>query len=199
MDGADDHYGALGVEPEASAREIREAWRFALLAFHPDRFRDGPQRRRAEEVTKRANAAWEVLGDPGRRRAYDRDRARMAPGRRRERPLPCPSCATRCRTPDAGGHAVRLRCPACGDEFEAMVGARCVGRPRLVRGLLRMRYEAAFADGAGDVRTIAFRRLPPELALSEGEVFSVVFHPRRGHPVYAIVHGAGLDLGWRVR
>jgi hypothetical protein len=28
---------------------------------------------------------------------------------------------------------------------------------------------------------------------------SVVFHPRRARPVYVIVHGEDLDVGWRVR
>jgi hypothetical protein len=45
---------------------------------------------------------------------------------------------------------------------------------------------------------VSFRRLPKELALSEGETMSVVFHPRRARPAYAIVHGDDLDVGWRV-
>ena len=67
----DDHYAALGVDPAATREEIREAWRFRLTAFHPDRFRDAGQRSRAEEITKAANAAWQTLGDAGRRRRYD--------------------------------------------------------------------------------------------------------------------------------
>jgi hypothetical protein len=80
-----------------------------------------------------------------------------------------------------------------------MIGARCVGRPRLEKRWLGLRYEAVFADAEGDLSGVSFRKLPPELALSEGELFSIVFHPRRARPVYAIVHGGTVDLGWRVR
>jgi curved DNA-binding protein len=199
----DDHYQALGLAPDASAEEIRAAWRFLLVAFHPDRFRDETQRARAQEVTKRVNAAWQELGDPARRRRYDlrrstpsRTSAPAPPPPVRE--LPCPSCATRCRVPDAGGAVVHLACPACQETFPAMIGARCIGRPRLERRRLGLRYEAVFADAQGQQSTVSFRRLPQELALSEGELFSIVFHPRRSRPIYAIVHGTGVDLGWRV-
>ena len=42
----DDHYAALDVDPAATREEIREAWRFHLTAFRPDRFRDPTQRSR---------------------------------------------------------------------------------------------------------------------------------------------------------
>ena len=108
MSDGDDHYRALDVAPRATTAEIHAAWRFMLVAFHPDRFRDPEQRRRAEEITKRANPAWQMLGDPGRRRRYDRTRrdgdgAAPAAAAPVLRELPCPSCATRSRIPDAGG------------------------------------------------------------------------------------------------
>lgn len=199
----DDHYRVLGLAPEAGADEVRAAWRLLLVAFHPDRFRDPEQRRRAEEITKRANAAWQTLGDPARRHRYDRRREASAapapPPPPPSRELPCPACATRCRVPDAGGRTVRLACPACRESFTAMIGARCLGRPRLEKRWLGLRYEALFGDDDGEVRSVGFRRLPQELALSEGELFSIVFHPRSARPVYAITHGERLDLGWRVR
>lgn len=205
----DDHYAALDVDPAATREEIREAWRFQLAAFHPDRFRDPGQRQRAEEITKSANAAWQVLGDESRRRRYDLRRRRDGDGTVRVtatapppppvRELPCPSCATRSRVPDAGGRVVQLACPGCGDTFPAMIGARCVGRPRLDKRWLGLRYQAVFADEEGRLSTVEFRRLPPELALTEGERFSIVFHARRPRPRYAILHGSQLDLGWRVR
>jgi curved DNA-binding protein CbpA len=205
----DDHYAALGVDPAATREEIREAWRFHLTAFHPDRFRDPDQRARAEEITKAANAAWQVLGDTSRRRRYDLRRGRdghgadapapQAPPPPPVRELPCPSCATRSRVPDAGGRVVHLACPGCGDTFPAMIGARCVGRPRLEKRWLGLRYQAVFADEEGRLSTVAFRHLPPELALTEGERFTIVFHARRARPKYAILHGPHLDLGWRVR
>jgi hypothetical protein len=197
----DDHYEALDVAPDASADEIRAAWRFLLVAFHPDRFRDAGQSARAQEVTKRVNAAWQELGDPARRRRYDLRRPRTpapAPAAPRMRELPCPSCATRCRVADAGGEIVRLACPACQETFSAMIGARCVGRPRLEKRWMGLRYETVFADAQGRLSSVSFRRLPPELALSEGELFSIVFHPRRARPIYAVIHGETIDIGWRV-
>ena len=206
MNPPDDHYEALDVAPDASADEIRAAWRFLLVAFHPDRFRDDEQRARAQEVVKRVNSAWQELGDPARRKRYDLRHPRSAapapptaaPAPPRMRELPCPSCATRCRVADAGGEVVRLKCPACQEDFPAMIGARCVGRPRLEKRWMGLRYETVFADAAGHLSTVSFRRLPQELALSEGELFSIVFHPRRGRPIYAIVHGESIDIGWKV-
>ena len=199
---AHDHYEALDLPPDATPDEVREAWRFLLAAFHPDRFRDPVQRERAEEITKRVNAAWQVLGDPDLRGRYDlrRDAAAAEPAvlEPRVRELPCPTCASRCSVADAGGRLVHLACPACGERFPAMIGARCVERPRLEKRWMGLRYEAVFADEAGERSAVAFRRLPQELALSEGELFSIVFHPRRTRPIYAVVHGDTLDLGWRV-
>ena len=174
----DDHYAALDVDPAATREEIREAWRFHLTAFHPDRFRDPAQRARAEEITKAANAAWQVLGDASGRRRYDlrRDRdgrgatppAPQAPPPPPVRELPCPSCATRSRVPDAGGRVVRMACPACREEFSAMIGARCVGRPILEKRWLGLRYSALFADHDGTRTSVSFRHLPKELALHRG-------------------------------
>lgn len=200
MTGDDDHYDALGLAPGAGPAEVRDAWRFLLAAFHPDRFRDPVQRERAEEITKRVNAAWQVLGDPALRQRYDRGRG-VGPAAAPAialRELPCPTCAARSAVPDSGGRMTRLACPACGETFEAMIGARCVQRPRLERRWFGLRYEALFADEDGVLSSVSFRRLPQELALPEGEVFSIVFHPRRARPAYAIVHGGTLDLGWRV-
>ena len=91
----DDHYAALGLEPGAGREEVREAWRFLLAAFHPDRFRDPGQRGRAEEITKRVNAAWQVLGDADARRRYDRRRGASSPA------PPAPRASPR-RTPADG-------------------------------------------------------------------------------------------------
>ena len=72
-----DYYLILGVNPNASQEEIREAFRFKAFALHPDRFSqaDAKVRRRAEEELKAINEAYAVLGDPLRRAEYDRRRA----------------------------------------------------------------------------------------------------------------------------
>lgn len=202
---AQDLYTILEASPTATRGELHEAWRFKLLAYHPDRFRDPAQRHRAEEVTKRLNEAWQVLGDAVARRRYDR-RRRDAAGNGDGRPatppppvrVPCPSCATLVGVDRDGDIVVDARCPACGEGFRAMVAARCLVRPWLERRWLGLRYSAVFGTASGERTAVRFRRLPKELALTEGEVFSIVFHPRRGAPVYAVVHGDPVDLAWKV-
>lgn len=200
-----DHYALLEVPSEATLEEIRDAWRFKLLAFHPDRFREDRQRSRAEEITKRVNSAWQVLADPPERARYDRrlaverrNASLAAPSASGRRSLPCPTCATIVSAPPTGAMVLDVRCHACGDTFRAMVSARCLVRPWLERRWLGLKYSAVFGSDSGERKALSFRRLPKELALSEGELFSVVFHPRHGGPVYAIVHGERVDLAWKV-
>jgi molecular chaperone DnaJ len=63
-----DHYAVLGITRDASADEIRGAYRRAALASHPDRH---PGDASAAERFKRVQVAYDVLGDPARRAAYD--------------------------------------------------------------------------------------------------------------------------------
>jgi curved DNA-binding protein CbpA len=63
-----DFYAVLGVEPGATALELRAAFRDAVLRHHPDR--DGS----SELATRRTsvlNRAWAELRDPLRRLHYD--------------------------------------------------------------------------------------------------------------------------------
>jgi molecular chaperone DnaJ len=64
------HYEVLGVGRKARAAEIRKAYRHLARKYHPDL---NPGDRRAEEMFKTIGAAYEVLGDPQKRRAYDRE------------------------------------------------------------------------------------------------------------------------------
>lgn len=68
------HYELLGVDEDASAEEIRLAYIRVAKASHPDRrqFDDEHRRVQADTTIKAANAAWNVLRDPARRREYDR-------------------------------------------------------------------------------------------------------------------------------
>jgi curved DNA-binding protein CbpA len=64
-----DLYQLLGVSREASREEIAQAWRRRARDEHPDARpadADAPGRFRA------LAEAWQVLGDPARRAAYDR-------------------------------------------------------------------------------------------------------------------------------
>jgi curved DNA-binding protein CbpA len=59
------HYDTLGVKPDASADEIKTAWRRACSSAHPDREGGSTEQQQA------VNKAYEVLGDPERRTHYD--------------------------------------------------------------------------------------------------------------------------------
>jgi molecular chaperone DnaJ len=60
------HYDTLGVAPAASAGEIRDAYRRLARRHHPD-----SAEQRDATAMARINDAYRVLGDPGRRAAYD--------------------------------------------------------------------------------------------------------------------------------
>ena len=68
-----DLYQLLGVPREASREEIAQAWRRRARAEHPD---SRPGDAAAPGRFRALAEAWQVLGDPGRRAAYDRALAR---------------------------------------------------------------------------------------------------------------------------
>ncbi|MDO9175611.1 MAG: DnaJ domain-containing protein [Actinomycetota bacterium] len=59
-------YDVLGVAPDAATNTIRQAYRRAARANHPDMHGEQSAARMAE-----INHAWTVLGDAARRREYD--------------------------------------------------------------------------------------------------------------------------------
>lgn len=59
-------YAVLGVDQRATDVEIRHAYLALARRFHPDTNPGGEERMRA------INEAWAILGDPGRRTAWDR-------------------------------------------------------------------------------------------------------------------------------
>jgi molecular chaperone DnaJ len=64
-----DYYEVLGVSRQASAEEIKRAYRQRAMTFHPDR---NPGNKEAEESFKEAAEAYSVLVDLERRSVYDR-------------------------------------------------------------------------------------------------------------------------------
>jgi curved DNA-binding protein CbpA len=69
------HYEVLGVARTASTEDVRRAYLDRARVLHPDRHIDaGPKgRAEAEWAMQEVTEAWRVLGDPGRRRRYDRE------------------------------------------------------------------------------------------------------------------------------
>lgn len=64
-----DYYDVLGVARNASADEIKKAYRKKAKELHPDRNSDNPK---AEAEFKEAGEAYEVLKDADKKAAYDR-------------------------------------------------------------------------------------------------------------------------------
>jgi len=64
-----DYYEVLGVDSNASAPEIKKAFRRIAMKFHPDR---NPDDKNADEKFKEAQEAYEVLSDTDKKSTYDR-------------------------------------------------------------------------------------------------------------------------------
>src|ERR1700736_752634 len=62
-------YEVLGVKPDASADDIRKAYRKLAKQFHPDL---NPGKPEAEARFKAVSAAYDLVSDPDKRARYDR-------------------------------------------------------------------------------------------------------------------------------
>ncbi len=74
-----DYYEILGVDRNATEKEIKAAYRKLARKWHPD-LHTGKDKEQAEEKFKQINEAYEVLSDPEKREKYDRLGARWQDG-----------------------------------------------------------------------------------------------------------------------
>src|ERR1700674_5423182 len=63
-----DYYSTLGVAKTATAKEIKQAFRKLARKHHPD---VNPDEKSAEAKFKEINEAYQVIGDPEKRKKYD--------------------------------------------------------------------------------------------------------------------------------
>ena len=66
---SEDYYALLGIAPDATAQQLRSAWRRLALKWHPDRAGTA-----ATATFQKLLAAYSVLADPVARANYDRRR-----------------------------------------------------------------------------------------------------------------------------
>src|SRR5918995_3910557 len=71
-----DYYKTLGVDKKASQEDIKKAYRKLARQYHPDTNKDAG----AEERFKAISEAYDVLGDPDKRKKYDRGGSVFAGG-----------------------------------------------------------------------------------------------------------------------
>src|SRR5271154_3462257 len=64
-----DYYATLGVARDASAEDLKKAYRKLAMQYHPDR---NPENKQAEAKFKEVSEAYDVLKDDQKRAAYDR-------------------------------------------------------------------------------------------------------------------------------
>ncbi len=133
-----DYYGTLGVSRQASAEEIKRAYRRLARKYHPDVSKEADAEARFKDVGE----AYEVLKDPEKREAYDRLGANWKPGQEFRPP------------PDFGGTRFHYSTSgdvppgAFSDFFETLFGRGGMGGD--VRGPQGFRFRQAGPSRGGD-------------------------------------------------
>lgn len=201
-DPKNDFYAVLGVPSDATAAEIKQAYRTEAKVAHPD------GHRHPELATKKMqalNAAYEVLGDPVQRLAYDEQRAAfLLRGREEEVQRRVAEAVAASQVHRPGPRRVKRARPSegrAGEPFRS-VKAAAVGSSSRVAGA-KARVESAKAKAAATrarvsaakATTLAAARTarPPGIfeRLAKPKVDAFV---RQNKPVDAIVWSVGAAL-----
>jgi DnaJ-class molecular chaperone len=160
------YYAVLGLKETASAEEVQEAYRRLVKAYHPDR--SGADTAGAFRAVQEA---WETLGNPERRRAYDLRRRRRRRPSWAAAPRPAPGWGEfvfaeaagalhlelqmTAAEADVGGDVAvdlpaRRRCPVCGGRGRVgwFLCPTCHGRGQGLRPeRFTLHVPAGLADG----------------------------------------------------
>jgi hypothetical protein len=88
-----DLYKILGISPSASGEKIKSAYRELVKKYHPDLFSTPAQKASATDRFRQINGAYAILGDPERRREYDK-RFQTAAGAKRSSAAAKPTMKT---------------------------------------------------------------------------------------------------------
>ena len=130
-----DYYKVLGVTKDATADEIKKAYRKLARKYHPDANKGNAE---AEERFKEISEAYDVLSDEKRRKEYDEARAAV---RRRRLPVPGQGGGRAASDFDLGDLFGRAAAGGAGGGLGDLFGG-AVRQPR------RRRHRTAPARGA---------------------------------------------------
>ena len=123
-----DYYVTLGVPRTASDADVKKAFRKLAREYHPDVAKD---KKRAEEKFKEVNEAYEVLGDPAKRKRYDELGANWKSGADFRPPPGYENFTGQRRRADGGmgkaDYEFQFGGTGFSDFFEQMFGARRAG------------------------------------------------------------------------
>lgn len=98
-----DPYVSLGVERSATPAQIRSAYRRLARKYHPD---VNPGNKGAEARFREISAAYEVLSDPEKRRAYDESAARSTTHHTEDQPASDPGDGSAARQRAGAGDLI---------------------------------------------------------------------------------------------
>ena len=141
-----DYYESLGVPRTASQDEIKKSFRKLARQFHPDVAKD---KKKAEEKFKEINEAYEVLGDPAKRKKFDELGANWKSGSEFRPPPGGFGGSQAFRGGRATGNAADFEFGGTGfsDFFEQMFG----GARRGPAGFSHSHAGEEFAERGGDI------------------------------------------------
>ncbi|NLZ28951.1 MAG: J domain-containing protein [Firmicutes bacterium] len=165
-----DYYEILGIDRDASDKEIKSAYRQLARKWHPDMHPQG-DKEKVEKKFKRINEAYEVLKDPEKRSRYDHLGSRWKDGQDFQ-PPPDMDGFHFYTSQDFGGHDFGGHDFGGGgfsDFFEMLFGRAAAGRSRGGQGKiqgenleseLKLTIEEAYRGTVKTIRLTGSRGCP---------------------------------------